>query len=87
MESFVSADGSQPARKRLGLWHQMYYLDDQLIAMAVLDILPDTISGVYFMFREEYSKYSLGKLSACREIALSLEEQRTYYHIGKDGTR
>ncbi|KAK9482310.1 arginine-tRNA-protein transferase [Lipomyces starkeyi] len=82
MENFVSTDGSQPARKRLGLWHQMYYLDDQLIAMAVLDILPDTISGVYFMCREEYSKYSLGKLSACREIALSLEEQRTYYHIG-----
>ncbi|KAK9319276.1 arginine-tRNA-protein transferase [Lipomyces orientalis] len=70
------------ARKRLGLWHQMYYLDGQLIAMAVLDFLPDTISGVYFMCREEYSNYSLGKLSACREIALSLEEERTHYHMG-----
>ncbi|KAK9234591.1 arginine-tRNA-protein transferase [Lipomyces kononenkoae] len=78
----ITEGGHQPPTKRLGLWHQLYYLDNQLIAMAVLDILPDSVSSVYFMCREDFSKYSLGKLSACREIALALEDQRTYYHMG-----
>ncbi|KAK9367840.1 arginine-tRNA-protein transferase [Lipomyces kononenkoae] len=82
VESVVTERGQRPDTKRLGLWHQMYYLDNQLIAMAVLDILPDSVSSVYFMSREEFSKYSLGKLSACREIALVLEDQRKYYHMG-----
>ncbi|KAK9465295.1 arginine-tRNA-protein transferase [Lipomyces arxii] len=73
----VTADG-----KHVGLWHQMYYVDGVLVAMAVLDFLPDTISGVYFMSREDYSKHEFGKLSACREILLSHEENKPYYHIG-----
>ncbi|KAK9478574.1 arginine-tRNA-protein transferase [Lipomyces japonicus] len=68
--------------KRLGLWHQMYYVDDELIAMAVLDFLPDTISSVYFMYREDYSHFSLGKVSACRENLLAFEEGRKYYYLG-----
>lgn len=69
--------------KKLGLWHQMYYLDGDLIAMAVLDFLPNSVSGVYFMWREEYAKYSLGKLSACREAALALEENDEFYYMGE----
>ncbi|KAJ7591192.1 arginine-tRNA-protein transferase [Mycena floridula] len=57
-----------------GSFHQLYRLDDQLIAMAVLDILPNCVSSVYFLYDStSYEKFSLGKLSALREISLVQE--------------
>lgn len=35
--------------RKLGAYHQVYRLDGRLVAMAVLDLLPDCVSGVYFM--------------------------------------
>jgi len=56
-----------------GSYHQMYRIDGQLIAMAVLDILPNCVSSVYFMYDKTWEKYSLGKLSALREASLAKE--------------
>jgi len=41
--------------------------------MAVLDILPNCVSSVYFMYDKTWEKYSLGKLSALREASLAKE--------------
>ena len=59
--------------------HQMYRLDGKLIAMGVLDILPGCVSSVYFMYDPEYSKLSLGRLGACREIELAQSLESEYY--------
>jgi arginine-tRNA-protein transferase len=56
-----------------GSYHQLYRLDGRLVAMGVIDILPSCISSVYFMWEKEYEKFSLGKLSALREISLAKE--------------
>ncbi|VDB97018.1 unnamed protein product [Peniophora sp. CBMAI 1063] len=56
-----------------GSYHQLYRLDGRLIAMGVIDILPSCVSSVYFMWEKEFEKYSLGKLSAMREVALARE--------------
>ncbi|KAG8218768.1 arginine-tRNA-protein transferase [Butyriboletus roseoflavus] len=56
-----------------GSYHQMYRLDGELIAVGVLDILPGCVSSVYFMYNAKWEKYSLGKLSALREVALARE--------------
>ncbi|KAL0949701.1 hypothetical protein HGRIS_009738 [Hohenbuehelia grisea] len=56
-----------------GSYHQLYRLDGELIAMAVLDILPGCVSSVYFMYDKKWEKYSLGKLSAIREVTLAVE--------------
>ncbi|KAI0254902.1 arginine-tRNA-protein transferase [Lactifluus subvellereus] len=56
-----------------GSYHQLYRLDGRLIAMGVIDILPSCVSSVYFMWEKEYEKFSLGKLSAMREISLAKE--------------
>ncbi|PBL02526.1 hypothetical protein ARMGADRAFT_981223 [Armillaria gallica] len=56
-----------------GSYHQLYRLDGQLIAMAVLDILPHCVSSVYFMYDKTWEKFSLGKVSALREISLARE--------------
>ncbi|KAI0650632.1 arginine-tRNA-protein transferase [Trametes meyenii] len=56
-----------------GSYHQLYRLDGQLIAMGVIDILPNCVSSVYFMYDKKWNRFSLGKLSALREAALARE--------------
>ncbi|KAF2668230.1 arginine-tRNA-protein transferase 1 [Microthyrium microscopicum] len=69
---------SQP----LGSFHQCYWLDGRLIAFGVLDLLPHCVSGVYFVYHQDYEKYSFGKLSALREACLALEGEYQYYYMG-----
>ncbi|KDQ64886.1 hypothetical protein JAAARDRAFT_241032 [Jaapia argillacea MUCL 33604] len=56
-----------------GAYHQLYRLDGELIAMGVVDILPGCVSSVYFMYDKRWEKFSLGRLSALREVSLALE--------------
>ncbi|CAO3669388.1 unnamed protein product [Umbelopsis ramanniana] len=71
-----------------GSYHQTYRLDGKLIAMAILDILPNCVSSVYFMYDPEYAFLSLGKYSALREIALTQELEKKaskelhWYYMG-----
>ncbi|KAG0244006.1 Arginyl-tRNA--protein transferase 1 [Mortierella sp. GBA43] len=72
-----------------GSFHQCYYLDEELIAVSVIDILPECVSAVYFMYDPIYSVLSLGKYSAQREIALVQTlntmagyEDLKYYYMG-----
>ena len=66
----------------LGSYHQCYRLDGRLVAMAVLDLLPNGVSAVYFIHHVDFQRWSFGKLSALREIALALETKRDYYYMG-----
>ncbi|CAO3569189.1 unnamed protein product [Mortierella alpina] len=72
-----------------GSFHQCYYLDEKLIAVSVIDILPECVSAVYFFYDPDYSVLSLGKYSAQREIALAQRlstkpgyEELQYYYMG-----
>ncbi|EIM88514.1 uncharacterized protein STEHIDRAFT_95770 [Stereum hirsutum FP-91666 SS1] len=56
-----------------GAHHQLYRLDGELIAMGVIDILPNCVSSVYFMWEKRFEKFSLGKISALREASLARE--------------
>ncbi|SCV67967.1 BQ2448_88 [Microbotryum intermedium] len=58
-----------------GSHHGLYLFDGQLIALAVIDILPGAVSSVYFAWDPQFSSLSLGKVSALREIALVRELQ------------
>ncbi|KAJ8330088.1 Arginyl-tRNA--protein transferase 1, variant 2 [Batrachochytrium dendrobatidis] len=71
-----------------GSFHQKYYMDDKLIAVAVLDILPRCVSSVYFMYDPAFGFLSLGTYSALREIALTkwlsdtMPRGLDYYYMG-----
>jgi len=71
----------------LGSFHHRWFLDGNLIAVGVLDILPACISSVYFFHDPSLSSLSLGTISALFEIAivksmsLSHPELR-YYYLG-----
>ncbi|KAI5776603.1 arginine-tRNA-protein transferase [Geopyxis carbonaria] len=70
------------AGKKLGSYHQCYRLDGRLIAVGVLDLLPNCVSGVYFIYHEDFEKWHMGKLSACREACLAKEGDYGYYYMG-----
>ncbi|TBU33230.1 arginine-tRNA-protein transferase [Dichomitus squalens] len=56
-----------------GSFHQLHRIDGQLIAMSVIDVVPNCVSSVYFMYEKKWEKFSLGKLSAMREVSLVKE--------------
>ncbi|KXG48020.1 Acyl-CoA N-acyltransferase [Penicillium griseofulvum] len=70
------------SEKKLGSWHQCYRLDGELIAVAVLDLVPNGVSSVYVFYDPAYEQWEIGKLSAMREIAFSIENQYLYYYMG-----
>jgi arginine-tRNA-protein transferase len=69
--------------RRLGSFHHCYRLDGRLIAVGVLDLLPDAVSGKYFYYHTDFTKYNMAKLGALEEIALALEGGYKYYYMGK----
>lgn len=81
----VDISGSSPIP--YGLYHLEWRLDDELIAVSVLDLLPHCLSSVYFFHDPKHEKLQLGKVSVLREIALlerigakeGMEEVKWYY--------
>lgn len=62
--------------------HECYYHNGKLIALSVLDFLPSGVSSVYFIWDPDYYDWSLGKVSALRELALVSKIGRPYYYLG-----
>ncbi|SJX65256.1 related to arginine-tRNA-protein transferase [Sporisorium reilianum f. sp. reilianum] len=60
-----------PQELPYGCYHQEYRLDDKLIGVGVLDVLPNCVSSVYVFYDPEYKDWQLGKVSALQEIALT----------------
>ncbi|KAJ2892099.1 hypothetical protein MKZ38_010269 [Zalerion maritima] len=78
-ETVQTPAGSQ---KKLGSYHQMYRIDGELVAVGVLDLLPQCVSAVYFMYHDSVHKHSFGKLGALREIALAIEGGYKWWYPG-----
>lgn len=62
--------------------HECYIIDKKLVAIAVLDILPTTISSVYFIWDPDYAHLSLGTVSALREIIMAKLLKKDHYYMG-----
>jgi arginine-tRNA-protein transferase len=67
---------------QLGSYHQCYRIDGKLIAVGILDLLPQCVSAVYFMYHESVHDHGFGKLGAMREIALAREGGNRYWYAG-----
>ncbi|XP_012218425.2 arginyl-tRNA--protein transferase 1 isoform X1 [Linepithema humile] len=70
-----------------GSFHEQYWLDNELIAVGVIDILPFGISSVYFFYDPAYSQLSLGTFSSLREVYLTRQLNKVannlkYYYMG-----
>lgn len=71
-----------PRTRRLGPTHECYYLDGKLIAISVIDFLPNSLSSVYFIWNPDYAHLSLGTLLSLREIQMCHELGIQYYYLG-----
>ena len=74
-------DSCLPSVGDYGTFHRKYFDGSKLIAVEVLDILPQCTSSVYFIYDPKYKKYSLGKVSALIEIEFA-QQRNAYYYLG-----
>jgi len=70
-----------------GSYHYQYCLDDKIVAVGVLDVLPVCVSSVYLFYDPDYSFLSLGTLTSLLEISLvrqlsSAHPAITNYYLG-----
>lgn len=73
---------SKPLQTLAGPVHECYIIDGELAAIAVLDILPTSISSVYFMWDPKHAKLGLGTVSAIREIMFAKLLNKDHYYLG-----
>ncbi|KAM6916023.1 arginyl-tRNA--protein transferase 1 isoform 2-T2 [Xenentodon cancila] len=84
LEAEYSPDGPEVG---YGSFHQQYWLDGQIVAVGVVDILPTCVSSVYLYYNPDFAPLSLGSYSALREIAFTRQLQKqspklSYYYLG-----
>ena len=68
--------------RRLGSVHQCYRIDGELVGVGVLDLLPHSVSAVYFFYHESIHKFAPGKFGALQEIALAKEFGYKWWYPG-----
>lgn len=89
MESFERFLCSSPFKGEapFGAFHQQYWLDNRLIAVGVLDILPNCVSSKYLFYDPNFSHLSLGTYASFRELELTRRLHETtpsiqHYYMG-----
>lgn len=60
----------------------LYYLDEKLIGVDLIDILEDGVSSIYFYYDPDYEQYSLGKLSLYNQIMFAKKSQKKWIYLG-----
>lgn len=78
MEGFVRLHVSSPITTKF----MRYYCGDTLVGLGMVDVLPDSISSVYFSFDPAFSSRSLGVFSALKEIELCRSLGKKWFHLG-----
>lgn len=59
-----------------------YYFESKLIGIGWVDILPRSLSSVYYAFDPDYSDRSLGVFSVMKEVELCRELDKEHLHLG-----
>ena len=60
----------------------LYYDENKLIGVDLIDILEDGISSIYFYYDTDYMEYSLGKLSLYNQILYAKESKLKWIYLG-----
>jgi len=70
-----------------GAYHRQYLIDGRIVAVGVVDILPNCVSSVYLYYDPDFSFLSLGTYTSLSEIAFVREMNLLYpalqhYYLG-----
>lgn len=60
----------------------LYVKDDKLVGVALVDILPNSVSSIYCYYDHDYSELSLGKFSILAQIKIAKELNIPYIYLG-----
>lgn len=60
----------------------LYLRDDKLIGVALVDILPNSISSIYCYYDHNYADLSIGKFSILLQIKIAKELNIPYIYLG-----
>ncbi|MBN2782662.1 MAG: arginyltransferase [Campylobacterales bacterium] len=60
----------------------LYFHQDKLIGVDLVDILEDGISSIYFYYDPEYDRYSLGRLSLYNQILYARQRNKRWIYLG-----
>ncbi len=60
----------------------LYFRGEKLVAVALVDILPQAISAVYCYYDHDYEELSLGKFSILAQIKIAKEMNIPYIYLG-----
>ena len=63
-------------------YHQHYRFNQQLVAVGVVDVLPNGVSSVYAFYDPHLTNMSLGKLAILKEIEFTKSLNKPYYYLG-----
>jgi len=59
-----------------------YYIDNRLAGIGFIDVSSNAFSSIYFIYKNEFSKYSLGTFSAIKETDYALSLGLKFYYLG-----
>jgi len=60
----------------------LYFDEEKLIGVDLIDILDDGISSIYFYYDPDYSNLSLGKLSLLQQIIIAKKLEKNWIYLG-----
>jgi len=60
----------------------LYFDGDTLIAVDLIDVLPEGISSIYFYYDPDYAAYALGRYSLYRQILMARELDLRWIYLG-----
>jgi len=60
----------------------LYFDQEKLIAVDLIDILPNGISSIYFYYDPDYAHLSLGKYSMIRQIMYAQQNHLDWIYLG-----
>lgn len=60
----------------------LYFDQEKLIGVDLIDVLEDGISSIYFYYDPDYKKYALGKLSLYHQIKFAKKSNKKWIYLG-----
>lgn len=60
----------------------LYFYENRLIGVDLIDILEDGVSSIYFYYDPDFQEYSLGKLSLYKQILFAQKSNRKWIYLG-----
>jgi len=60
----------------------LYFVDDKLVGVDLIDIINDGISSIYFFYDPDYAHLSLGRFSIYQQILIAQNNKLPWIYLG-----